>query len=196
MNAGALNCAEEDHSKPYCTDGVCSGTADAECSPDVSVSEFVCTDNGYFPDPNDCQKFHFCVGETDTQYVCSNNYVYSHEKTSCIRRKVSSDCAVIKCTYKTQFQYVVYPKDPNVYGLCIRDSPTIVLKCPEGEQFDTTTSQCRFLCKAEGLFSVPNDPRRYRECIRISANKYELVERECPVGSEFNSVKGRCDVAL
>jgi hypothetical protein len=111
---------------------------------------------------------------------------------SCVRRRVSSDCAVIKCAYKTQFQYVVYPKDPNVYGLCIRDSPTIVLKCAEGEEFETKTSECKFICKKEGLFPVAGDDKKYRECVRISSNKYELVERECPTGSVFNSDKGRC----
>jgi hypothetical protein len=192
INAGVYNCPE-DATKPYCTAGVCSATPDPECSsgqPDDSG--FVCTEDGYFPDPNDCQKFHFCVGTVGTTYTCSDNFVYSHEKASCIRKRLSSDCAIIKCKYKTQFEYVVYPKDSNVYGLCVRDNPTIMLKCAEGEVFDTKTSQCTFVCKGEGLFPVKGDSKRYRECIRISSNKYELVERECPSGSNFDSDKGRC----
>ncbi|XP_023713218.1 uncharacterized protein LOC111867506 [Cryptotermes secundus] len=192
LNAGPYNCADADPSKPYCTDGACSASASSECSPDAPESEFLCTDDGYFPDPNDCQKFHFCIGSTSTTFTCSENFVYSHEKVSCIRRRASSDCAVIKCTYKTQFQYVIYPKDPNVYGLCVRDSPTIVLKCAEGEEFDIKTSKCTFICKKEGLFPVKGDSRKYRECISISSNKYQLVDRECPVGSKFDSDKERC----
>jgi hypothetical protein len=193
LNAGALICADDDPNKPYCAKGVCSATADDACSgPDAPDSDFLCTDSGYFPDPNDCQKFHFCIGTKDNAFLCSNNYVYSHEKTSCIRRKVSSDCAVIKCPYKTQYQYVLYPKDSNVYGLCIRDKPTLVLKCAAGEQFDIAASQCVFLCKAEGLFPVQGSDTKYRECIRIGLNKYQLVDRECPQGSVFDSDKGPC----
>jgi hypothetical protein len=118
--------------------------------------------------------------------------VYSHEKTSCIRKKTTSDCAVIKCKHAVLFEYVVYPKDPNVYGLCIRDQPTLVFKCSEGEQFDTKTSECKFVCKEEGLFPVPGESRKYRECILISSNKFQLVERECPAGSQFDSDKQRC----
>lgn len=67
-----------------------------------------------------------------------------------------------------------------------------MFKCKEGEQFDTKTSECKFVCKKEGLFPVPGDSKRYRECIYVSSNKFELVERECPDGSKFDSDKGRC----
>nr|AGM32769.1 chitin binding peritrophin-A domain containing protein [Coptotermes formosanus] len=192
INAGIVSCADLDASKPYCADGVCGATPAAGCEPNVSTSAFTCTSEGYFPDPDDCQKFHLCVGTEAADYSCSSNYVYSHAKNACIRRAASSDCAVIKCTYKTVVEYVVYPKDSSVYGLCIRGNPTVVFKCREGEQFDTKESKCNFVCKQEGLFPVPDDPRKYRECIYVSSNKFELVERTCPAKSVFDSSKGRC----
>jgi hypothetical protein len=90
------------------------------------------------------------------------------------------------------FEYVVYPKDPNVYGLCIRGQPTVMLKCREGEQFDIKTSQCKFVCKREGLFPVQGDNTKYRECTYNSLNRYEYVDRKCPDGSIFDSAKERC----
>jgi hypothetical protein len=89
-------------------------------------------------------------------------------------------------------EYVVYPKDPNVYGLCIRDHPTLMFKCPEEEQFDTKTSQCIFVCKKAGLFAVPGKDKKYRECVAVGINKFELYLRECPFGSIFDSTKGKC----
>jgi hypothetical protein len=89
-------------------------------------------------------------------------------------------------------EYVVYPKDPNVYGLCIRDHPTLMFKCDEEEQFDIKTLQCIFVCKKAGLFPVPNDQQKYRECVSVGVNNFVLYERECPEGSIFDSVKEKC----
>jgi hypothetical protein len=132
------------------------------------------------------------VGTAARDYSCSERYVYSHAKNACIRRALSSDCAVIKCPNKTAVAYVVYPKDPNVYGLCIRDNPTAVFKCRGGEQFDKKASKCIFVCKQEGLFAVPENSHLYRECIYLKSKKFQLVERECPAGNTFDPDKARC----
>jgi hypothetical protein len=89
-------------------------------------------------------------------------------------------------------EYVVYPKDPSVYGLCIRDHPTLMFKCDEEEEFDTKTLQCILVCKKAGLFPVPEDQRKYRECVSVCHNKFELYERECPEGSIFDANKRKC----
>jgi hypothetical protein len=187
-----VNCAEQDANAPFCTKGVCSANPTDKCKTDPPKPNLICTSNGYFPDPNDCQKFYFCVKDTPTVYSCSNNFVYSHKQNSCIRRSVSSDCAVIKCKYTTLIEYVIYPKDPNVYGVCLRNRTTMMYKCPEEEQFDTKTSECIFVCNQVGLFALPGDERKYRECISVGSNKFELKERECPVGSIFNAKQSRC----
>jgi len=193
-HAGGVNCADMDANTPHCNNGVCSATASNKCKTDPPKSEFVCTSSGYFPDPDNCRKFYFCVKGTATEYSCSSNFVYSHQKNACIKQTVSSDCAVIKCKYATVLEYVVYPKDPNVYGLCIRDHPTLMFKCSEGEEFDTKTSQCIFVCKTAGLFAVPGNEKKYRECVALGSNMFELYERECPTGSIFDAVKGKCIV--
>jgi hypothetical protein len=69
-----------------------------------------------------------------------------------------------------------------------------MFKCGEEEQFDTKTSQCIFVCTKAGLFAVPKQERRYRECISVGFNKFELYERECPDGSKFDPVKEKCIV--
>jgi hypothetical protein len=67
-----------------------------------------------------------------------------------------------------------------------------MFKCPEEEQFDNKISQCIFVCKKEGLFAVPGNKRKYRECVSVGISKFQLYERECPEGSEFDAVKGKC----
>jgi len=89
-------------------------------------------------------------------------------------------------------EYVLYPTDPSVYGLCVRGQTTLMFKCPEEEQFDTKISQCIFVCKTEGLFAVAGNPRKYRECVSVGDNEFELYERECPASSVFDAVKGKC----
>ena len=115
---------------------------------------------------------------------------------ACVKQTVSSDCAVIKCKYTSVLEYVVYPKDPNLYGLCIRNHKTLIFKCAEDEQFDIKTSKCIFVCKKEGLFAVPSDKQKYRECVKVGTNMFELYVRECPVGSTFDAVKERCVVTV
>ena len=194
-HAGSIHCADMDAKTPHCNNGVCSATASDKCKIDPPKSDFVCTNSGYFPDPNDCRKFYFCVKDAAKEFTCSSNFVYSHQKNACIKQTVSSDCAVIKCKYATVLEYVVYPKDPNVYGLCIRDHPTLMFKCPEDEEFDTKTSKCNFVCKTAGLFPVPGNEQKYRECVAVGT-RFELNERECPTGSIFDAVKRRCVVTL
>ena len=193
-NAGPINCDEMNPNTPYCTNGECSNKASDKCKTGPPISKFVCTSSGYFPDPDDCRKFYFCVKDTATEYSCPTDYVYSHQKNSCVRQTVSSDCAVINCKYESVMEYVVYPKDPKVYGLCIRDQPTVMFKCDEEEEFDTKTSKCIYVCTKAGLFPVPKCQRKYRECVSVGAGNIELYERECPDGSIFDPVKEKCVV--
>jgi hypothetical protein len=184
---GSYNCAEQDPKEPYCNDGLCSATASQDCS-----QEFQCTGKGYFPDPDDCQTFHFCNASLNvTTYTCAANYVYLHTNNSCVRKKVPADCAIIKCKYARPVEYVVYPKDPSVYGVCVRDQRTVVARCSEGQEFDTKSSQCKFACKQEGVFPA-DGCRKFYECVNIALNKYNIVEGECPVGTYFNAVIGGC----
>jgi hypothetical protein len=93
-------------------------------------------------------------------------------------------------------EYVPYPKDPSVYGLCIRNLETVMFKCDEEEEFDTKTSQCTFVCKKEGLFPVPGDEQKYRECVSVGIKKFQLKEGKCPVGSRFLADKSKCVILI
>jgi hypothetical protein len=189
-SVGPYNCADSDASKPYCNAGVCSDTPNLTCSEQMPKT-FECTAAGVFPDPNDCQKFHVCdTNQTDTTYICSKNYVYSHAKQACARKNTTTDCAVIKCKNTTVLEYVLYPKDANVYGLCVRGKAT-VFRCGDREEFDTSTSICKFACKQEGLFPVDNC-RKYNECVFVFNNRYNLLEWECPVGTRYNATRQAC----
>ena len=154
--------------------------------------DFVCTSKGYFPDPDDCRKFYICVNEKATEYPCPTNYVYNHQKNACVRQNVIADCVVIKCKYTSVMEYVLYPTDPSVYGLCVRGHPIVMFKCLQEEQFDTTLAKCTFVCKREGLFAVTGNPRKYRECVRVGTNKFQLYERECPASSVFDQFRRKC----
>jgi ribosomal protein S5 len=84
---------------------------------------------------------------------------------------------------------MIYPKDPNVYGVCIRNHKTVMYKCPEEEQFDTKTSQCIFVCKKVGRFVVPGNELKYTECVSVGN-----TEGKCPYGSIFDANKEKCVV--
>ena len=192
VDYGPVNCVDLNANTPYCNNGECSAKASAGCPSGPPPSQFTCTSNGYFPDPDDCHKFYFCVKGKAKEFVCATNSVYSHQKNACVHQTVSSDCVVIKCKYTSVMEYVLYPKYPNVYGLCVRGHTTLMFKCPEEEQFDTKISECIFVCKKEGLFAVSGNPQQYRECVSVGNNKFELYERECPPDSVFDAVKGKC----
>ena len=186
---GPYTCADVDEKKPYCNNGVCSNLPGDRCPPE-DQDTFTCTGGGLFPDPNDCQKFHICGNGTVVSYTCSSNYVYSHAKEGCARRNVTTDCAVMKCRNTTVLEYVVYPKDANVYGICVRGEPTL-FKCSDEDEFDTKTLKCKFVCKQEGLFPAPNKAKYY-ECIYVAKNKYDLVEWDCPAGTHFSPTREAC----
>jgi hypothetical protein len=192
IDYGPVNCAELNASTPFCNNGLCSAKPSDGCPTGPPASDFTCTSNGYFPDPDDCRKFYFCVKEKATAIVCATNDVYSHQKNACVRQSDTNDCVVIKCKYTSLMEYIIYPKYPNVYGLCVRGRTTLMFKCPEEEQFDTKISQCIYLCKKEGLFAVYGNKRKYRECVSGGNNKFQLYDKECPDGSEFDAAKGKC----
>jgi hypothetical protein len=98
----------------------------------------------------------------------------------------------MKCRNTAMVEYFVYPKDANVYGICLRGEQTM-FKCSDGEEFDTKTLQCKFVCKQEGLFPVPNKASYY-ECIYVAKNKYDLVEWECPAGTIFSPTLRACTI--
>ncbi|XP_069705718.1 uncharacterized protein [Periplaneta americana] len=192
MHFGSYSCAQENASTPYCVAGKCSSVPSKECAV-PPVSNFRCTGEGYFPDPDDCTLFHICVKGTAYQFSCNSQNVYSHSRAGCVRRRLSSDCAVMRCTYKSLNEYVVYSKDASLYGMCLKGFPTLVFRCPKGEQFDSSAKECRFKCSAEGLFPAANSNSKYYECIYISVGNYELIRRECPSKiTHFDPVAKRC----
>ncbi|XP_033608601.1 uncharacterized protein LOC117282559 [Cryptotermes secundus] len=189
LSLGSYNCAAQNPAQPYCNSGVCNSTKGKECP-----QEFQCTGEGYFPDPDDCSTFHSCDASLKaTTYTCPASYVYLHANHTCVRKKVSADCATIKCSYARPIEYVVYPKDPSIYGICVRDQPTAVVKCSGGQKFDTKTSKCKRACKEEGVFAA-DGCRKFYECVRVGSNKYNVVERECPVDKLFNATLKVCAV--
>ncbi|XP_023708612.1 uncharacterized protein LOC111865109, partial [Cryptotermes secundus] len=187
LSLGSYNCAEQNPDQPYCNSGVCSATKTRECS-----QEFQCTGEGYFPDPDDCRTFYSCdANQNVTTYTCPASYVYLHANHTCVRKKVSADCASIKCSYARPIEYVVYPKDPSIYGICVRDQPTVVLKCSEGQEFDTKTSQCKRACKEEGIFAG-DGCRKFYECVLVGLNMYDIVEGECAMDTHFDATLKVC----
>jgi hypothetical protein len=78
-----------------------------------------------------------------------------------------------------------------MYGVCVLDQPTTMFRCDDGLQFDTKASQCKFVCKEEGIFPA-DGCRKFYECLHVGFKKYKLVERECPEGTIFNPKFGSC----
>jgi hypothetical protein len=66
-----------------------------------------------------------------------------------------------------------------------------VVKCAERQEFDKKASQCKLVCKEEGVFPA-DGCRKFYECVRVRVNKYNIVEGECPVGSQFDAQLRSC----
>jgi hypothetical protein len=104
---------------------------------------------------------------------------------------VPTDCVVIKCRYAVPLEYVPYPRNPSLFAICIRDRPTMIVKCHSGQEFDSRESRCKFVCKKEGVFAA-DGCRKFYECVRVNANTFNTVEGECPASTKFDPVSSGC----
>jgi len=186
---------------PYCNDGQCvvNLPADSNCADgDTTSSTFQCNGDGYFPDPTDCTKYHFCVNDKATDYDCKMYpyTVYDQTSRQC-RPKNEAQCYTFRCPANKVLRYQWYEPDNSIYGYCIsQDVSQIQLsKCPENKRLnitDTVDPQCVPYCAQQGRFAHDSDTTKYYECGGKPGRLVGPILRGCPSGSQYDAKKQQC----
>nr|ABV44751.1 peritrophin-like protein [Phlebotomus papatasi] len=193
------SCAERNPNTPYCTKTYCSATPDdsnPSCK-DPQKSDFTCTGEGYFPDPDQCTRYYICPGplQDAVAYDCPTNYVYKSKERGCGRRVNALDCATVDCS-KTPNEFGVYKNDPAYYYFCLSDKntkKTVVMKCLDevNSQYDPNVGECTFRCSKEGKFVDVLDCTKYNVCYKVGST-FQVDSVQCPTGYFFDPVGSKC----
>ncbi|XP_058466427.1 cell death abnormality protein 1-like [Malaya genurostris] len=180
---------------PYCNKDQCSAVPLEVCEANARVEKFICTAEGFFPDPKQCENYHYCedANAASDIYNCPSGYVYNPVTGACKLKSSASDCVVIKCpsasgygtygTNRTLYAYCVYTRTPVVL------SQTILFKCAPNTAFDG--SACVYQCTKEGNFENSADMSTYYQC-SISGEGWLSQLLNCPSGKKFDATKQIC----
>ena len=145
------------------------------------TSSFTCPEEGFFPNPNDCQTYFFCdADKISEQWSCPDNYVYDALNGFCKRKVYATDCVVMKCT--TTPSVLVHKTNPSLWAFCDSGLNPILFKCPNNMVYD---AGCRYVCKAEGTFAGKNSAEAY-VCAR-SGTTWKITVMTCPSEYEYNA---------
>lgn len=188
---------------PYCVQGLCRADlpANSSCSAlPAKESSFKCYGSGYFPDPADCARYHFCVGGKAYDYQCDGGLVYDQRKALCVPSK---QCVSFDCRGRIG-SYQLYGPDQTLYALCVTDDSrdALLARCPAGHRLqpgaDPLSVRCVPFCAAAGRTADPEDVSgaRYYECLASSGG--DLVgpmHGSCPQGAVFSADSQRCQPA-
>ena len=157
----------------------CSSVAPPFCEPRWS---FICTAEGTFPNPTDCQTYVLC---DDTKqpivYQCPRGYVYDITKQICLRKVEERECVTMICMKPNEV--IVHPTHPNVWAFCDQSLTATLFKCPPNMVYE---AGCRYVCRGEGYFPGKNKSEAYH--CSWSGTLWKINIYNCPVGYEFNSM--------
>lgn len=178
---------------PYCDSGICVANAPAEnCK--TPPTTFKCGGSGYYPDPVDCTKYHYCTKETGDAYTantyhCPKGFIYNLVLNNCIRS--AAVCKPFNCKAN---QMVSHSQYKSFYGYCKSDVPTsdmTVFKCDDtfNMVFNEKTLKCDYQCKAEGYFADSSDPAKFYFCFR-DGTVFKYTRETCPKDLVFTN--GSC----
>ncbi|XP_017016142.2 uncharacterized protein [Drosophila takahashii] len=167
-----LGC-ESDHSF-FCSDeGTFGCTWQSECRV-PKRGPFNCQQEGVFPDPYDCRKYHECSDQSvETPRLCSNGAGYSTLSDSCVLPRESDQCTKEQFTCERSGQVGGWLADNRFFYVCVNDSTNtdlypLMMKCREGFVFNS------YSC-------VPASRFQNRELlIEEPKNCYNNDRYECP----------------
>lgn len=158
----------------------CSNVKPEGCDT-VTDDDFKCSEEGFFPNPKDCNMFYFCDSSlTANVWDCPDNFVWDALLGVCKRMVFGSDCVTITCTKSNVV--ATHPRNPNYYYLCNAALTAIMFKCPTNMQYN---AGCKYVCKAAGYFPG-KDARQYYLCTKNGLTFTQSIYT-CPEGWEYNS---------
>lgn len=174
----------------YCDAGTNTCSSDKSLACASTAASFKCPEEGFYPDPNSCQSYHFCDSSKVAQtWECPANFVYDAVNSNCKRKLLPTDCIVMKCVAAASANtFIVHGTNPNFYAFCDKDLVATLFKCPKNMQF---SAGCKFVCKVEGYFPG-SAPHQYYHCSKTGATFWAITVTDCPTGYEFNSSAKNC----
>lgn len=173
---------------PLCHHGFCIPDVIPTDPPGPSVAPhpptYDCTGEGFFPDPDDCKKYHYCLAANllVTSYTCPTDYVYNANNRNCILQESPEQCVTITCQNPDEF--VVYSANPQYYASCDANLKASVRRCAFREEFDVASGKCQFTCQSDGYFPGYS-PVEFFFCYFRSS--LALIRMTCPDGMIFDT---------
>nr|XP_014278938.1 uncharacterized protein LOC106682543 [Halyomorpha halys] len=129
------------HADENCIHGQCVKGALCNYRP------FECSEDGFFPDPYDCTKYHVCVAVGLLSFQCPEGTSYDALSSSCGYPLNTTSCVdrpVPDCSQRLQFGPV--PSNPNLYYICVEHDGTLapeLYQCPGGHTFNAVKLSCK-----------------------------------------------------
>ncbi|XP_065090527.1 uncharacterized protein LOC135711580 [Ochlerotatus camptorhynchus] len=187
------NCKVASPSTPFCVDGACSATPNTAdgCFP----PSLTCTGVGFYPDPSNCQIYHYCEGidQDSSVYECAPNYVYNAATNLCKQKVYAADCVTVQCDQRKVFSNYGTSKQYFAYCEFTADVVTSIsmLQCAPYSNFDGTS--CVFTCPKAGNFQH-SDATKYYQCY-LSGGKFVYLVQSCTTGKNFDQERQVCITA-
>ncbi|XP_065081934.1 uncharacterized protein LOC135704412 [Ochlerotatus camptorhynchus] len=190
-------------------EGGCSQRVGA-CNPAGQEGNFVCNTMGVFPDPFDCEKYHFCYQNgqnlVSINMVCENT-AFSPASGDCSLPLNDMVCTTPQWNCTQAGEMNAWPGNSNIYYLCIADTRNGIrvlypelFRCSanqvfsEGRCVDRQTvpslpgEDNSYRCDSPGLFPDVTNCRHYYFCDGNLSSQH----LQCPVGSYFQPQTSSC----
>lgn len=169
------------------------------CDEQLLELELSCTDEGYFPDPLNCQTYYFCPDPTvlprvpRVTYNCPDNHVYDSKTFQCTAlSKHNNNCATMACTQPSP-PFLLYPGNANYYGFCKpSEIRPVMFKCPAGQNFNVETYGCELTCTQHGFIAATHC-RNYYYCYLVGGQYMKLLQ-SCSNGYLWNQERQSCEL--
>ncbi|XP_062550974.1 uncharacterized protein LOC134215900 [Armigeres subalbatus] len=185
-------------------EGGCSQRIGA-CNPAGQEGNFVCNTMGVFPDPFECEKYHFCYQNgqnlVSINMACENT-AFSPTTGDCSLPLNDTTCTIPQWNCSQAGEMNAWPGNNNIYYLCMADNRNGIrvlypelYRCSANRVFNGTRCVDRqtvpsqtYRCDSPGLYEDVTDCRYYYFC---DAN---LVAQhiQCPSGSYFDTRTSSC----
>lgn len=131
---GHYNCPSPDN---YCGHtNACTSVKPAACAP-LPNTRLICSDEGFFPDPWNCQTYYFCDSDKiPFLYECPEEFVYDALNGHCGRYSAEEDCVTMLCTAENENSFIVHAANPSFYAFCDSTLTPHMFRCPQNQQFN------------------------------------------------------------
>lgn len=164
-------------------------------------SNFECISDGFFSNPNDCQKFIRCVNNNKGGYIqyhftCGEGTIWVQDKQACDHFERSENCKNKNNSTEIVETNKPSSKQPQYSSPSIMSTETEVLA---QQDIDANTEKNDFVsltnetCLAEGYYGSEKNCRKYYRCVRDGHNGFIKYEFTCTEGTAWDGKIKSCN---